>query len=173
MSSRSFRHERSDSNKLSCGDAACGRFERDRQAVGIDQRGSRSSTHAASTPCIRRGPERRCCRNLPAGPFFYRSPHADARESRTSLSFGYRRREPWTQRRKPCPRHRSFATLTNISKQGDRYLCRLLVVGATAVIHYTKNEPTSMANWIRRLLEKKPFGIVSVALADELARIAW
>jgi transposase len=30
-----------------------------------------------------------------------------------------------------------------------------------------------MANWIRKLLEKKPFGLVSVALANKLARIAW
>jgi transposase len=60
-----------------------------------------------------------------------------------------------------------------ISKQGDRYLRRLLVVGATAVIRHTKDKPTPMANWIRKLLEKKPFRIVSVALANKLARIAW
>jgi transposase len=60
--------------------------------------------------------------------------------------------------------------LGGISKQGDRYLRRLLVVGATAVIRHTKDKPTPMANWIRKLLEKKPFRIVSVALADKLAR---
>jgi len=63
--------------------------------------------------------------------------------------------------------------LGGISKQGDRYLRRLLVVGATAVIRHTKNKPTPMANWIRKLLTKKPFRIVSVALANKLARIAW
>jgi transposase len=63
--------------------------------------------------------------------------------------------------------------LGGISKQGDRYLRRLLVVGATAVIRHTKDKPTPMANWIRKLLEKKPFRIVSVALANKLARIAW
>ena len=36
-----------------------------------------------------------------------------------------------------------------ISKQGDRYLRRLLVVGATAVIRHTKDKPTPMADWIR------------------------
>lgn len=30
-----------------------------------------------------------------------------------------------------------------------------------------------MATWIRTLLEKKPFRLVSVALAYKLARIAW
>jgi transposase len=63
--------------------------------------------------------------------------------------------------------------LGGISKQGDRYLRRLLVVGATAVIRHTKDKPTPMADWIRKLLEKKPFRIVSVALANKLARIAW
>lgn len=63
--------------------------------------------------------------------------------------------------------------LGGISKQGDRYLRRLLVVGATDVIRHTKDKTTPMANWIRKLLEKKPFRVVSVALANKLARIAW
>ena len=64
--------------------------------------------------------------------------------------------------------------LGGISKQGDRYLRRLLVVGATAaVIRHTKDKPTPMATWIRTLIEKKPFRLVSVALANKLARIAW
>ena len=45
--------------------------------------------------------------------------------------------------------------------------------GATAVIRHTKDKPTPMANWIRKLLVKKPFRVVSVALANKLARIAW
>lgn len=63
--------------------------------------------------------------------------------------------------------------LGGISKQGDRYLRRLLVIGATAVIRHTKDKTTPMANWIRKLMEKKPFRVVSVALANKLARIAW
>jgi transposase len=63
--------------------------------------------------------------------------------------------------------------LGSISKQGDRYLRRLLVVGATAVIRHTKDKSTPMANWIRKLLMKKPFRVVSVALANKLARVAW
>jgi len=63
--------------------------------------------------------------------------------------------------------------LGGISKQGDRYLRRLLVVGATAVIRHTKDKTTPMAHWIRKLLEKKPFRVVSVALANKLARVAW
>jgi transposase len=63
--------------------------------------------------------------------------------------------------------------LGGISKQGDRYLRRLLVVGATAVMRHAKNQTTSLAAWVRGLLEKKPFRLVSVALANKLARIAW
>jgi hypothetical protein len=40
---------------------------------------------------------------------------------------------------------------------------------ATAVIRHTKDKPTPMAN----CLVKKPFRVVSVALANKLARIAW
>ena len=63
--------------------------------------------------------------------------------------------------------------LGSISKQGDRYLRRLLVVGATAVMRHAKDKTTPLAAWIRELLEKKPFRLVSVALANKLARIAW
>ncbi len=63
--------------------------------------------------------------------------------------------------------------LGGISKQGDRYLRRLLVVGATAVIRHSKNKNTPLANWLRGLLEKKPVRLVSVALANKTARIAW
>lgn len=63
--------------------------------------------------------------------------------------------------------------LGGISKQGDRYLRRLLVVGATAVIRHIKDNPTPLAKWVRKLMEKKPFRLVSVALANKLARIAW
>jgi transposase len=63
--------------------------------------------------------------------------------------------------------------LGGISNQGDRYLRRLLVVGATAVIRHAKRNPTPMTDWVNNSLEKKPFRLVSVALANKLARIAW
>ena len=63
--------------------------------------------------------------------------------------------------------------LGSISKQGDRYLRRMLVVSATAVMRHAKRNPTPMADWINGLLEKKPFRFVSVVLANKLARIAW
>jgi transposase len=60
-----------------------------------------------------------------------------------------------------------------ISKKGDRYLRQLLVIGATAVIRFSRNKPTTLTSWVNRLLEKKPARLVSVALANKLARIAW
>lgn len=63
--------------------------------------------------------------------------------------------------------------LGGISKQGDRYLRRLLVVGATAVIRHTKGKETPVALWLKDLLEKKPVRLVSVALANKTARIVW
>src|SRR5262249_57408493 len=42
-----------------------------------------------------------------------------------------------------------------ISKQGDRYLRRLLVIGATAVVRHARQHPQKHP-WIMRLLAKKP-----------------
>ncbi|MBC2650166.1 IS110 family RNA-guided transposase [Novosphingobium aerophilum] len=60
-----------------------------------------------------------------------------------------------------------------ISKMGDRYLRHLLVVGATAVIRYTRRKTTTVSAWAAQLLERKPARLVSVAVANKTARIAW
>ena len=62
--------------------------------------------------------------------------------------------------------------LGRISRQGNRYIRRLLVIGATARIRYagTKMDPGC---WLRRLLGRKPARLASVALANKMARIAW
>ena len=62
--------------------------------------------------------------------------------------------------------------LGGISKQGDGYLRRLLVIGATAVIRMARQANPSKV-WATRLLERKPARVVSVALANKTARIAW
>ncbi len=63
--------------------------------------------------------------------------------------------------------------LGRISKMGDGYLRTLLVVGATAVIRYARTKTAAGTAWIQRLLAKKPVRLVSVALANKTARIAW
>jgi transposase len=63
--------------------------------------------------------------------------------------------------------------LGGISKMGDRYLRHLLVVGATAIVRYTKRKATPVSIWANRLLERKPARLVTVAVANKMARIAW
>jgi transposase len=63
--------------------------------------------------------------------------------------------------------------LGRISKMGNRYLRKLLVVGAHAVLYHRKAHADALRTWARKLLEKKPFKLVAVALANKMARIAF
>src|SRR5271168_1547197 len=49
-----------------------------------------------------------------------------------------------------------------ISKQGDRYLRRILVVGACAVLRYARQKPEKYP-WLIQLLARKPFKVVALA----------
>jgi transposase len=59
-----------------------------------------------------------------------------------------------------------------ISKQGDRYLRRILVVGAHSVLRRAKHNPEKYP-WLTQLLARRPFKVVAIALANKMARIAW
>ena len=59
-----------------------------------------------------------------------------------------------------------------ISKQGDRYLRRILVVGAIAVLRRAQENPGKYP-WLTQLLGRRPFKVVAVALANKMARTAW
>ena len=59
-----------------------------------------------------------------------------------------------------------------ISKQGDGYLRRLLVVGATAVMRLARQDNASR-RLAAKLLERKSAKLAAVALANKTARIAW
>lgn len=61
---------------------------------------------------------------------------------------------------------------TGISKQGDGYLRRLLVVGATAALRHARKKGGSRS-WAADLLERKPAKLAAVAMANKTARIAW
>ena len=63
--------------------------------------------------------------------------------------------------------------LGRVSKMGNGYLRSLIVVGATAMIRYAREKGPVSARWINALLEKKPARLVSVAVANKTARIAW
>ncbi len=60
-----------------------------------------------------------------------------------------------------------------ISKQGDRYLRRLLVLGATAVIRHARTKVTAETAWLRGVLDRRPARLASVAQANKTARIVW
>ena len=59
-----------------------------------------------------------------------------------------------------------------ISKQGDRYVRRILVVGAHSVLRRAKQNPDKYP-WLTQLLARRPFKVVAVALANKMARTAW
>ncbi len=62
--------------------------------------------------------------------------------------------------------------LGGVTKQGDGYLRRLLVVGATAVMRMARKDAACQP-WLAQLLERKLAKIATVALANKTARIAW
>ncbi|MEQ8736089.1 MAG: IS110 family transposase [Rhodospirillaceae bacterium] len=63
--------------------------------------------------------------------------------------------------------------LGRISKMGDGYLRKLLVVGATSVIRRVRTNDTATGAWVRSLLERKPARVTTVAMANKTARITW
>ena len=63
--------------------------------------------------------------------------------------------------------------LGRITKQGNPYLRRLLVLGATASLRWLHKRSDPLAAWTKRLLHRRPARLVTVALANKLARIAW
>jgi transposase len=64
-------------------------------------------------------------------------------------------------------------TLGAITKQGNRYIRKLLVLGATSLLNVLSKRKGALRDWIVALLAKKPARLVTVALANKLARIIW
>jgi len=56
---------------------------------------------------------------------------------------------------------------------GNRYLRKLLVVGAHAVLFHRRRYSDSLRRGADRLMETKPFKLVAVATANKLARIVF
>ncbi len=63
--------------------------------------------------------------------------------------------------------------LGRISKMGDRYLRRLLVVGMTSRVRAARSRPDRVEPWLASLLERKPVRLATVAMANKTARIVW
>ena len=74
-----------------------------------------------------------------------------------------------------APRQKSSGgkqRLGSISKQGNRYLRSLLILGAANVLRFRRKEAPISA-WLAALRERRPFKVVAVALAHKMARIVW
>jgi transposase len=61
--------------------------------------------------------------------------------------------------------------LGHISKQGDAYIRRLLIIGAQSVLRWSRSTRTDP--WAIALLDRRPRKVVAIALANKMARIAW
>jgi transposase len=60
-----------------------------------------------------------------------------------------------------------------ISRMGDRYLRRLLVVGMTSLVRRARAKPDSVDPRFVAMLQRKPARVVTVAAANRTARVAW
>ena len=63
--------------------------------------------------------------------------------------------------------------MLGISKRGDAYLRKLLVHGARAVLRHAKNRDDELSQWLKALSARKHANVVTVALANKTARVAW
>jgi len=63
--------------------------------------------------------------------------------------------------------------LLGISKRGNRYLRRMLIHGARAVLFRAKYDTRGFGQWFQRLAQRAPRNKVIVAIANKLARMAW
>jgi transposase len=79
------------------------------------------------------------------------------------------------------PRQQSSGGVVRLgktSKMGQRDLRRLLIIGASAVVRWARRPASAdrlapPGSWLAGMLERKPPMLVTVALANKTARIAW
>ncbi len=69
--------------------------------------------------------------------------------------------------------HGGEERLGRISKMGDQYLRRLLVIGATALVRQLRRRPDKATPHFASLLARKPVRIATVAMANKMAQIVW
>jgi transposase len=60
-----------------------------------------------------------------------------------------------------------------ISKMGERTLRRLLIIGSRAVVLQASRRGAPKGSWLEQMLARKPRMLITVALANKMARIVW
>jgi transposase len=63
--------------------------------------------------------------------------------------------------------------LGKTSKMGERTLRRLLIIGASGVVRWARRKGAPEGSWLAAMLARKPPMLVTVALANKMARIIW
>jgi error-prone DNA polymerase len=63
--------------------------------------------------------------------------------------------------------------LGRITKAGNREIRTLLFLGATAMVYRAPHWNSAAGIWTRAVLKRRPVRLVTVALANKMARIAW
>jgi transposase len=63
--------------------------------------------------------------------------------------------------------------LGRITKAGNREIRKLLVLGATSMIRRAPQWNSAAGVWARAVLQRRPVRLVTVALANKMARVAW
>ena len=63
--------------------------------------------------------------------------------------------------------------LTGISRCGNRYLRKLFVQGAHAVLQQRMKQSNGLNTWLAQLTSRKRIQVAAVALANKMARMVW
>jgi error-prone DNA polymerase len=63
--------------------------------------------------------------------------------------------------------------LGRITKAGNKEIRKLLVLGATSMLGHAEGWHSVLGGWLRNILQRRPVRLATVALANEMARIAW
>lgn len=56
---------------------------------------------------------------------------------------------------------------------GERTIRRLLIIGGSSVVRQASRHGASAGSWLEGMLARKPRMLVSVALANKMARTVW
>ena len=63
--------------------------------------------------------------------------------------------------------------LGRTTKMGERSLRRLLIIGASSVTKVAGRNPDKAGAWLAGMLARKPRMLITVALANKIARTVW
>jgi transposase len=56
---------------------------------------------------------------------------------------------------------------------GERTIRRLLIIGGSSMVRQACRFGAPVGSWLERMLARKPRMLVSVALANKMARMVW